>query len=113
MAPSGRWLLPSGRPEGGPTVIGAHVEGPFISERRLGVHPPAARRSPDRALLERLLDSGDVNQVTLAPELPGALELIDVLTDRGVVVSEWRVFNQRDELVMTMRGMGLFLRRAA
>jgi acyl dehydratase len=33
--------------------------------------------------------------------------------DRGVVVSEWRVYNQRDELVMTMRGMGLFLKRAA
>ena len=33
--------------------------------------------------------------------------------DRGVVVSGWRVFNQHDELVMTMRGMGLFLRRDA
>ena len=33
--------------------------------------------------------------------------------DRGVVVSEWLVYNQRDELVMTMRGMGLFMRRAA
>ena len=32
--------------------------------------------------------------------------------DRGVVVSDWRLFNQRDELVMTSRGMGLFLRRA-
>lgn len=33
--------------------------------------------------------------------------------DRGVVVSQWRVYNQKDELIMTMRGMGLFLRRAA
>ena len=33
--------------------------------------------------------------------------------DRGIVLSEWRVFNQHDELVMTMRGMGLFLRRAS
>ena len=33
--------------------------------------------------------------------------------DRGVVVSVWRVFNQHDEAVMTMRGMGLFLRRDA
>jgi N-acetylglucosamine-6-phosphate deacetylase len=70
-----------------PEIIGAHVEGPFISERRLGVHPPEARRAPDRALLERLLAAGDVHQVTLAPELSGALELIDVLHDRGVVVS--------------------------
>ncbi len=33
--------------------------------------------------------------------------------DRGIVVSIWRVFNQHDELVMTMRGMGMFLRRDA
>jgi acyl dehydratase len=33
--------------------------------------------------------------------------------DRGVVVSEWRVYNQHDELMMTMRGMGLFLKRSA
>ena len=31
--------------------------------------------------------------------------------DRGVVTTEWRVYNQNDELIMTMRGMGLFLRR--
>jgi acyl dehydratase len=31
--------------------------------------------------------------------------------DRGVVTSEWRVYNQHDELVMTMRGMGMFLKR--
>lgn len=33
--------------------------------------------------------------------------------DRGLVVSEWRVYNQHEESIMTMRGMGLFLRRAA
>jgi len=33
--------------------------------------------------------------------------------DRGIVVSEWRVYNQHDTLVMTMRGMGMFLRRQA
>jgi N-acetylglucosamine-6-phosphate deacetylase len=71
----------------GPEIIGAHVEGPFLSAERLGVHPPECRRAPDRALLERLLAAGDVHQVTLAPELSGALELIDVLHERGVVVS--------------------------
>jgi N-acetylglucosamine-6-phosphate deacetylase len=79
--------IPRGRDGGGPCIIGAHVEGPFISPRRLGVHPPKWRRSPDAALLGRLLDVGGVHQMTLAPELPGAFELIDLLLARGVVVS--------------------------
>ena len=70
-----------------PHVLGAHLEGPFIAAERLGTHPLAARRDPDRALLERLLEAGRVTHVTLAPELPGADELIDLLRDRGVVVS--------------------------
>jgi N-acetylglucosamine-6-phosphate deacetylase len=71
----------------GPRVLGAHVEGPFLSPRRLGVHPRSACRPADPALLRRLLDAGTVSQVTLAPELPGAFELIDLLRARGVCVS--------------------------
>jgi N-acetylglucosamine-6-phosphate deacetylase len=71
----------------GPRVLGAHVEGPFLSPRRLGTHPPSARRDPDAALLKRLLAAGLVRLVTLAPELPGALELVDLLVAEGVAVS--------------------------
>jgi N-acetylglucosamine-6-phosphate deacetylase len=70
-----------------PHVLGAHLEGPFISPERLGTHPADARRDPDRALLERLLAAGPVSHMTLAPELPGAPELIDLLHERGVTVS--------------------------
>src|SRR5262245_8629821 len=71
----------------GPRILGAHLEGPFLSPRRLGAHPASARRDPDQALLARLLDAGPVSQMTLAPELKGALYLIDELQARGVVVS--------------------------
>ena len=71
----------------GPRVIGMHLEGPFLSPLRLGAHPVTARRDPDPALLERLLAAGPVSEMTLAPELDGALELIDLLGERGVVVS--------------------------
>jgi N-acetylglucosamine-6-phosphate deacetylase len=71
----------------GPRILGAHLEGPFLSAERLGVHPAASRRDPDRALLERLLGAGRVSQVTLAPELGGALELVDALVARGITVS--------------------------
>ena len=70
-----------------PRILGAHLEGPFIAPERLGTHPAESRRDPDRALLERLLAAGPVSHVTLASELPGALELVDLLRARGVTVS--------------------------
>ena len=71
----------------GPRILGVHLEGPFLSPARLGTHRGSGRRDPDPALLERLLAAGPVRLMTLAPELPGALELIDLLHERSVVVS--------------------------
>src|SRR6476619_292406 len=70
-----------------PRILGMHLEGPFLSPTRLGTHQASARRDPDLALLERLLDAGPVRLMTLAPELPGAEDLIDRLLERGVAVS--------------------------
>ena len=72
---------------GGAQILGVHLEGPFLSKKRLGIHPPSARRDPDPALLDRLLGAGPVKMMTLAPELPGADELIDKLLFGGVAVS--------------------------
>jgi N-acetylglucosamine-6-phosphate deacetylase len=71
----------------GPRLLGVHLEGPFLSRARPGAHPVEHLRLPDPALAERLLAGGPVSYVTLAPELPGALELVDLLHARGVVVS--------------------------
>ena len=71
----------------GPRVLGAHLEGPFLAPERCGAHDRAALAAPDLALLLRLLAAGPVRQVTLAPELDGALTLVDALVERGVVVS--------------------------
>ncbi|HUZ81706.1 MAG TPA: N-acetylglucosamine-6-phosphate deacetylase [Gaiellaceae bacterium] len=72
---------------GRPRILGMHLEGPFLSPSRLGTHEASSRRDPDLALLDRLLDSGPVRMMTLAPELPGATRLIDRLIERGVAVS--------------------------
>jgi N-acetylglucosamine-6-phosphate deacetylase len=71
------------------TLAGIHLEGPFLAAARCGAHDPALLRAPDPGLLDRLLDAGrgHVRQVTLAPELPGALDLIARLRDRGVVAA--------------------------
>jgi N-acetylglucosamine-6-phosphate deacetylase len=77
--------LPTGG--SGPRVIGAHLEGPFLSPERPGMHPVEHLREPDVALLDRLLDAGHVTEMTLAPELPGAELLIARLRERGVAIS--------------------------
>jgi N-acetylmuramic acid 6-phosphate etherase/N-acetylglucosamine-6-phosphate deacetylase len=71
----------------GAVILPTHLEGPFLSPRRAGTHPHALLRDPDLDLLERLLDLDDVGVMTIAPELPGALELIERCRRRGVTVS--------------------------
>jgi N-acetylglucosamine-6-phosphate deacetylase len=71
----------------GPRILGVHLEGPFLSPLRLGIHPASARRDPDVGLLERLLAAGPVRLMTLAPELPGADELIETLLRREIAIS--------------------------
>jgi N-acetylglucosamine-6-phosphate deacetylase len=68
-------------------VLGAHIEGPFLSPRRPGTHDPARLRLPSIAEASGWLEAGEVRWLTLAPELPGALELIRFLADRGVRAS--------------------------
>jgi N-acetylglucosamine-6-phosphate deacetylase len=71
----------------GPRLLGAHLEGPFISALWAGAHDPAHIRAPDLRLADELCDAGPVAMVTLAPELPGGIELVEHLTARGIVVS--------------------------
>jgi len=72
---------------GGSRPLGVHLEGPFLSPERPGVHPVAAMREPSVELADRLLEAGPVAFATVAPEREGALELITYLASRGVVVS--------------------------
>jgi N-acetylglucosamine-6-phosphate deacetylase len=71
----------------GPRILGVHLEGPFLSAARIGAHPVELRRDPDVGLAARLLEAGPVALMTIAPELPGAAELVTFLHGRGVVVS--------------------------
>jgi N-acetylglucosamine-6-phosphate deacetylase len=68
-------------------LLGMHLEGPFLSRSRCGAHDPANMLDPDPALTRRFLEAGPVTQMTIAPELPGALELIDLLVSSGVTVA--------------------------
>ncbi len=69
--------------------LGIHLEGPFLSHLKRGVHPPAYLLAPDIAVFDRIFEAaeGQVRLMTLAPELPGAVELAKHATARGVRVS--------------------------
>jgi N-acetylglucosamine-6-phosphate deacetylase len=67
-------------------LLGAHLEGPFLSPARPGTHPPHHLRAPDPWHLATLLGAGEVAITTLAPELDGALDLVRVAAGRAVTV---------------------------
>jgi N-acetylglucosamine-6-phosphate deacetylase len=70
----------------GATILGMHLEGPFISPERLGAHPPL-NLLPLADNLERVLQLKNLRLITLAPELDGAIDAISKFTRRGVAVS--------------------------
>lgn len=83
-----RWRLFAGR-HGGPSVLGLHLEGPYLNPAFSGAHEAGALRAPDPAECDALLNvaPGLVRMVTLAPELPQALELIPIIRAAGAVVA--------------------------
>jgi N-acetylglucosamine-6-phosphate deacetylase len=73
--------------DSGPRLLGVHLEGPFISRRWVGAHDERYIQEPDLGLAGYLCDAGPVRVVTLAPELPGGLGLVEYLSERGIIVS--------------------------
>lgn len=80
------------QPNGGkPTArpLGIHLEGPFLSHKRRGVHPPEYLVEPTISIFDKLWQAarGHVRMLTIAPEVPGALEVIAEVSRRNVCVS--------------------------
>ena len=69
--------------------LGIHLEGPFLSHKRRGVHPPEYLVEPTIPIFERLWQAarGRVRMMTIAPEIPGAMEVISEAVRRKVCVS--------------------------
>ena len=77
------------REKGEPTILGAHLEGPFLSHAQCGAQNPAHLQLPNAELLREFIAAarGNLRVITLAPELPGAMELIDIARSQDVVVA--------------------------
>lgn len=73
----------------GALPLGIHLEGPFVSHLKRGVHPPEYILAPEIPLFDRFQQAarGHIRLVTVAPEIPGALDLIRHATAQGVRVS--------------------------
>lgn len=84
-----RAIAEVGPAEGGAELLGAHLEGPFVSPERRGALPEGWLRPPDAALLGRLLEAagGRLRLITLAPELPGAAAVLERAVRAGCVVA--------------------------
>ncbi len=75
------------QPPSSARILGVHVEGPFLSYGKRGAHNPTYLRVPSVEALKPLLAVGNMRLLTLAPELPGAMESIAYLQQNGVVIS--------------------------
>ena len=73
----------------GATPIGIHLEGPFISHIKRGVHPQADILPPSIELFDRFQQAarGHIRLMTIAPEIPGAVDLIAHAAKQGVKLS--------------------------
>jgi N-acetylglucosamine-6-phosphate deacetylase len=89
-----------GAPQGA-RVLGAHLESNFLAPRYKGAQPEAWLRSPDDAELRAVLSRWrrSLSLVTLAPELPGALDLIRTLVEWDIVVSVGHSDATHDEVL--------------
>jgi N-acetylglucosamine-6-phosphate deacetylase len=76
-----------GSPQARP--LGIHLEGPFLSHKRRGVHPPEYLVEPTVPIFEKLwqVARGHVRMITIAPEIPGAMEVIAEAARRKICVS--------------------------
>jgi N-acetylglucosamine-6-phosphate deacetylase len=78
----------AGRSRPTSAIAGVHGEGPFISKAKAGAQRAEFIQDPSPAAVRQLLEHADVlKRVTIAPELPGALEAIEVFHDHGISVS--------------------------
>lgn len=79
----------SAKNQTGATILGVHLEGPFISPRAIGAQNPSFVLEPSIKAYESITEGYEelITSITMAPEVPGASELIPYLKEKGVKVS--------------------------
>jgi N-acetylglucosamine-6-phosphate deacetylase len=103
---AGRRIVTEGRPGGGTpplqrgaTPLGLHIEGPFLNPTKKGAHNPNYLRLPTLDAIADWSPQSGVRLATLAPELHGALDVVEALSSRGVLVSAGHSMATYDQAV--------------
>ena len=98
---AGLRVVTAGRPGGfrGATPLGVHAEGPFLNSKKKGAHNQQYLCPPTAEAVAGWAPASGMRLVTMAPELPGALDVVRALTSRGVVVSTGHSLATYDEAV--------------
>lgn len=95
------WMKES---HGGARVLGMHLESPYINIAQKGALDPQNIRTPDDGSVDALLPYHDVLKIfVLAPELPGAIELVRKLSDFGIVVAAGHSMAKDEHVLAAMR----------
>ena len=88
----------------GARLLGMHLESPYVNPAQKGALDPASLRVPDDGSAAELLAYADALRIfVLAPELPGAMTLIEQLAARGVVVAAGHSMAQDEQVAEAMR----------
>lgn len=101
----GAYQFASGQGGGAAEMLGIHLEGPFLSRKFPGAMAEQNLLDPDIPLLSRWVElaRGNIGRVTLAPELPGATEMVEFLVERGIRASIGHTAATYDEAVRGFR----------
>ena len=89
----------------GAQILGINVEGPFLNPDFKGAQPEEGILSPDAAILKRILEAGGghVRIMTIAPEMPGAVDIVKELASQGVLASVGHSGASYDEIRRAVR----------
>ena len=92
-------------PAPGAAILGLHLEGPYLNPERRGAQPLEPLRAPNLDEMRRLLEASQhtIRLVTLAPELPGALDLVAYLVKEGVAVNAGHSDATYEEMLSAMQ----------
>jgi N-acetylglucosamine-6-phosphate deacetylase len=89
----------------GAEILGIHLEGPFLSKAQRGVHPTDCLAKPSIEVFDKFVQAADglVRMVTVAPELPGGLDLVKHAVEKDVVVGMGHTNATYEEAIAAIR----------